>query len=137
MVENSANRLQSIKSIQYYYIYWQKFAWCFYWKKIKNSKPTAFKNASFEPLYTQDRPITQEKYNDLQKLLEFVPSQFHSFYTSLKYVAEEPNTKLTRKYDDDQKTIKKKHKWSVDHISIAHFFPSDIWMSLDLCIQKK
>lgn len=53
-------------------------------KKGKKNNSLTFENASFEPLYTENRKIAQKKYMDLQKLLEFVPSQFHSFYATLK-----------------------------------------------------
>lgn len=38
----------------------------------------------FTPLYTESRPIKREKYNDLMKLLQFIPEEFWSFYQRLK-----------------------------------------------------
>lgn len=58
-------------------------------KRGKIAELATFDNIPFESLYTQSRPIKRKKYDDLQKLLEFVPSDFHSFYTSLKYEDEE------------------------------------------------
>lgn len=57
----------------------------------KVANPVEFKHVLLEPLYTESRPITQKKYADLLKLLEFVPSQFQEFYLSLKCESENPN----------------------------------------------
>lgn len=53
-------------------------------KRGKVASSIKFEHFSLEPLYTQIRPIAQKKYIDLQKLLEYVPSQFQEFYSSLK-----------------------------------------------------
>lgn len=77
-------------------------------KKGKNYASLTFRNAFFEPLYTQSRPITRKKYADLQKLLQYVPRQFHWFYESLKCEEEEeeekPKSKRARKnvLNDDE-----------------------------------
>lgn len=66
-------------------------------KRGKNSESFTFANAFFEPLYTESRPIKRKKYDDLQKLLQYVPSQFQWFFTSLKCEAEEPKSKRAKK----------------------------------------
>lgn len=71
-------------------------------KRGKMAYSATFGNVSFVPLYTQSRPIKRKKYDDLQKLLEFVPSEFHKFYTSLKYEDEEPSPKRMRKIDSNK-----------------------------------
>lgn len=35
------------------------------------------------PLYTKYRPIKRKKYDDLMKLLQYVPPEFHAFYKGL------------------------------------------------------
>lgn len=52
-------------------------------KKKKNSK--TFSKTNFVPLYTKPRSIMKKKFDDLQKLLKYIPSDYHQFYKSLKY----------------------------------------------------
>lgn len=40
---------------------------------------------TLEPLRSSLHPITKKKYNDLQKLLKWVPKRFHEFYKELSY----------------------------------------------------
>lgn len=54
-------------------------------KRGKMNELSTFENVSMEPLYAQNRAIKRKKYDDLQKLLEFVPDEFQWFYTSLKF----------------------------------------------------
>lgn len=35
------------------------------------------------------RKISKAKYDDLQSLLKFIPSEYHEFYNSLKYTDDE------------------------------------------------
>lgn len=60
-------------------------------KKGKNIGLSTFSEVNFEPLYTESRKITRQKYADLQKLMEFIPDQFQWFYTSLKYDGDTDN----------------------------------------------
>lgn len=56
-------------------------------KNGKIAKSLTFDRVNFQSLinlYQQSRPIQQKKYNDLMKLLKFVPSQYHWFYKELK-----------------------------------------------------
>lgn len=53
-----------------------------------------FADVNFAPLYTESRPITQKKYADLQKLIQYVPGQFQWFYDSLKCEVKETNTQF-------------------------------------------
>lgn len=39
----------------------------------------------FKYLYTEPRPISKDKYDDLQEILKFIPTEHHEFYKSLKY----------------------------------------------------
>lgn len=66
-------------------------------KHGKNSESMIFSNVNFTPLYTKSRPITRKKYDDLQKLIEFIPSQFHSFFKTLEYDDSQPNSKRVKK----------------------------------------
>lgn len=66
-------------------------------KRGSAADSNTFQNASFESLYTESRPIARKKYVDLQKLLQYVPSQFQWFFTSLKCEDEDPISKRGRK----------------------------------------
>lgn len=44
---------------------------------------SSLSNYNFMPLYTNYRPIKRQKYNDLMKLLQYVPPEFHVFYKQL------------------------------------------------------
>lgn len=62
-------------------------------KKIgRNADTNTFSNVDFTPLYKTSRPINKKKYDDLQKLVEFIPSQYHWFFTSLTYEDDIPKT---------------------------------------------
>lgn len=39
-------------------------------------------------LFTDGRAISKQKYDDLQSLLQYIPNEFHDFYTSLRYTNE-------------------------------------------------
>lgn len=71
-------------------------------KKGRQFNSIGFENVSFEPLYTDSRPIAYKKYNDLQQLMQYVPSQFQWFYTSLTYEEMEPNPKRARINHNDK-----------------------------------
>lgn len=62
-------------------------------KRGKNSESITFSNAEFTPLYEKSRPIARKKYDDLLKLIEYIPSQFHTFFTTLEYEDEQPKSK--------------------------------------------
>lgn len=49
----------------------------------KRGCKTNFSNTRFKPLYTKTRPITKKKFDDLQKLMQYIPNEYHSFYRSL------------------------------------------------------
>lgn len=66
-------------------------------KRGKFAESFTFSNASFEPLYEEDRPIAKKKYDDLQKLLQYVPNEFQWFYHSLICEIEEPKQKRAKK----------------------------------------
>lgn len=53
-------------------------------KKSKIGRLTKFSKLKLVPLYTAQRPIKQKKYDDLMKLLEFIPDKFREFYKNLK-----------------------------------------------------
>lgn len=71
-------------------------------KRGKSANSIKFENVSFEPLYTQCRPIPRKKFIDLQKLLEFVPTQFQYFFLSLECESEEPKSTRTQKSKDNE-----------------------------------
>lgn len=53
---------------------------------LKNKKSSrTFGGTHFARLYTDSRPITKKIFDDLQKLLNYIPTEYHSFYKSLKY----------------------------------------------------
>lgn len=54
-------------------------------KRGKSADTNTFSNVDFTPLYTNSRPINKKKFDDLQKLIEFIPNQYHWFFTSLTY----------------------------------------------------
>lgn len=60
-------------------------------KKTTNS----FSNFDLIPLYTKCRQIKRKKYDDLMKLLKYVPEEFHIFYKGLQY--DEMKSKKKRK----------------------------------------
>lgn len=60
-------------------------------KKGQSSGSDTFSKVDFAPLYVNSRPINKKKYDDLQKLLEFIPSEYHWFFTSLTYEDDIPN----------------------------------------------
>lgn len=65
--------------------------------------PRLFTNINLEPLYTNHRPITRKKYNDLIQLLKFVPDKYHAFYKSLKFVDDTDNDfSLALRQSDDE-----------------------------------
>lgn len=61
-------------------------------KRGKRNAAIKFSCVNFTPLYTRGRPIKKEKYDDLLKLMEFVPSAYHRFFNTLTYENDEPNT---------------------------------------------
>lgn len=66
-------------------------------KKGKLGKSTtSFSNYSLIPLYTTHRPIKRKKYDDLMKLLQYIPTQYHAFYKQLHSDCED-KTKKRRK----------------------------------------
>lgn len=72
-----------------------------YWQKYSNvlhdadnntvSLKNPYGNLQDQPnvciplLYKDCRKISTEKFNDLSKMLRFIPDEYHSFYTSLKH----------------------------------------------------
>lgn len=45
--------------------------------------------AKLNLLYENGRKISKAKYDDLQSLLQYIPSEYHEFYNSLKYTDDE------------------------------------------------
>lgn len=75
-------------------------------KRNNNAELLTFANAFFEPLYKEGRPIARKKYDDLQKLLQYVPDKYQWFFTSLNCEEDEPKSKRegktnSNKDDDD------------------------------------
>lgn len=56
-----------------------------------------FSSVNFTPLYTSSRPIKKKKYDDLLKLKEFIPIEYHWFFNSLTYENDEPHTSTKKK----------------------------------------
>lgn len=61
-------------------------------KTGKKFDAITFSSANFTPLYTSSRPIDKKKYDDLMKLKEFIPSEYHWFFNTLTYKSDESNT---------------------------------------------
>lgn len=57
---------------------------------------TSLSDFDLVPLYTKYRAIKRKKYDDLMKLMEYVPAEFHAFYEGL--------------HSDDKNQPKKKNK---------------------------
>lgn len=57
-------------------------------KRGKTSHLIKFASVEFSPLYEKGRPIARPKYDDLLKLMEYIPTQFHAFFKSLEYENE-------------------------------------------------
>lgn len=47
-----------------------------------------FPTIKLDLLYEENLPISKEKFDDLQSLLQFIPGKYHNFYRSLKYTVE-------------------------------------------------
>lgn len=44
-----------------------------------------FLSTNLVNLFTEARPISIKKYIDLQRLINYIPEKYHSFYRSLKH----------------------------------------------------
>lgn len=64
-------------------------------KRGKNNS-IAFSDVNLEPLYTQQRKIKYKKYADLQKLMQYIPDKFQSFYATLEYENDQPKAKRVK-----------------------------------------
>lgn len=60
-------------------------------EKILLQKKDVFANfdVNLNVLYSDERKISKKKYDDLQYLLRFVPTEFHAFYNTLKYDSDD------------------------------------------------
>lgn len=56
----------------------------------------SFSSFDLLPLYTTSRPIKRKKYDDLMKLLEYIPKEFWPFYQGLKCTDDETEPKRKR-----------------------------------------
>lgn len=61
-------------------------------KRGKKNSANTFSSVNFTPLHMSCRPINKKKYDDLMKLMAFIPSEYHWFYNTLTYENDEPNT---------------------------------------------
>lgn len=56
-----------------------------YFELQMTSKKLSFCDINLNLLYPGGRPITKQKYDDLQTLLSLIPAEYHEFYRTLKY----------------------------------------------------
>lgn len=56
--------------------------------KTQIKKKVKFDKMKLSLLYSDGRPISKLKYNDLQSLLQYMPSHCHAFYETLKFSEE-------------------------------------------------
>lgn len=66
-------------------------------KRGEKNAMKVFSSVNFTPLYTSSRPIKKKKYDDLLKLKEFIPIEYHWFFNSLTYENDEPHTSTKKK----------------------------------------
>lgn len=69
----------------------------------RNQSTTSFSSLAVLPLYAKCRPIKRDKYNDLMKLLQYIPEEYWSFYKDLECI-DEPKKKRSRplNYSSDE-----------------------------------
>lgn len=51
----------------------------------KRGNESIFHEIELNLLYEDGRAITKQKYDDLQSLLQYIPSEYHEFYQTLKF----------------------------------------------------
>lgn len=66
----------------------------------KDNTTDSLANYDLLPLYTKSRPIKRKKYDDLMKLVQYIPPEYRDFYKSL--------------HTDEEKKLKRKHKLAFD-----------------------
>lgn len=70
-------------------------------KRVKAGEPIALlSDYNLMPLYKNDRPITRKKYDDLMRLMQYIPPEIHAFYRGF--------------HSDDENRTKKKRKLAID-----------------------
>lgn len=65
-------------------------------RERKNQIATSISSLALLPLYTKCRPIKRQKYNDLMKLLQYIPEEYWSFYQELECSDDENESKKKR-----------------------------------------
>lgn len=80
----------------------------------KRNKLSTFMNVDLKFLYGEKRPISQEKFDDLNKLTQLIPSKYHQFYESLEYTADKDAIKdcalANRQSSDEEDDLGEKNE---------------------------